>query len=48
MLLFSFTGAHVNTKDGDLWSPLHFAAWQGNLNAAKQLLEKGEFTFISE
>ena len=46
--LSSFAGAHVNTKDADQWTPLHWAAAHGNLETAKFLLEKGEFTFFSE
>ena len=48
ILLSSFAGAHVNTKDEDQWTPLHYAADNGNLETAKVLLEKGEFTFFSE
>ena len=44
----SFSGAHVNTEDEEQWSPLHFAACEGNLKTAKALLVKGEFTFFSE
>jgi len=52
ILLSSFAGAHVNTKDEyqwtPQWTPLHYAAGNGNLETAKVLLEKGEFTFFSE
>ena len=48
ILLSSFAGAHVNTKDVYQQSPLHWAAVRGNSETAKFLLEKGEFTFFSE
>ena len=47
ILLSSFAGAHINTKDRDHLSPLHFAAAFGNRGVTKLLLEKGEFTFFS-
>ena len=43
--LSSFAGAHVNTRDEDGWTPLHWTARWGNLKVSKLLLEKGEFRF---
>ena len=46
--LSSSVGAHVNTRDGQQRSPLHWTAIRGNVEVSKLLLEKGEFTFFSE
>ncbi len=34
-------GADVNARDSDGWSPLHRAAWEGNVNVASILLQHG-------
>ena len=46
IMYFSFfVGAPVNVTDEDGWSPLHWAARQGNFQVAEALLQKGEFIF---
>ena len=46
ILYFSFfVGAAVNVTDGGGWSPLHWAAYNGNCTVAEALLQKGEFIF---